>query len=103
VAHREHVLRAAVQCDDRRLVEDDAVAARVRERVRGTEVDREVARQENASQSDRRRAVGSGARARSPRSNSPMLCSIDEGRRLRRSTTVIPITLAITANNKKAT
>jgi hypothetical protein len=32
-----------------------------------------------------------------------MLCSIDEGRRLRRSTTVIPITLAITANNKKAT
>ena len=77
--HREHVLRAAVERDDGRLVQDDPAPARVDERVRGTEIDREVARQDvppltrpAAVRGDRY----SGARARSPRSNSAMLCSI---------------------------
>ena len=43
VAHREHFAGAAVQRDHRRLVEDDAVALAVDERVGRAEVDREVA------------------------------------------------------------
>ena len=43
LTHREHVLRAAVERDHRRLVEDDPLRARVDERVRRTEVDREIA------------------------------------------------------------
>ena len=44
VAHGEDVLGAAVQRDDGRLVEDDPLAPRVHEGVRGSEVDGEVAR-----------------------------------------------------------
>ena len=79
LTHREHVLRAAVERDDRRLVQDDAAPARVHEGVRGTEIDREVARQGAAPSTRPDRARGarySGASARSPRSNSSMLCSI---------------------------
>ena len=43
VAHREDLAGAAVHRHHRRLVEDDAVALPVHERVRGAEVDREVA------------------------------------------------------------
>ena len=43
VPEREHLVGAAVHGDDRRLVEDDALAARVHEGVRGAEVDGEVA------------------------------------------------------------
>ena len=45
LAHRQHVLRAAVERDHRRLVEDDAARARIHQRVRRTEIDREIARQ----------------------------------------------------------
>jgi hypothetical protein len=38
-------LGAAVQRDDGRLVEDDPLRARVNQRVRRTEIDREIARQ----------------------------------------------------------
>src|SRR5262249_29257916 len=41
----ENVLRTTVERDDGRLVEDDPLSARVDERVRRTEIDREVARQ----------------------------------------------------------
>ena len=71
--------------------------ARVDERVRGTEVDREVARQGAAPllRPAARAARRSRARARaSPRSNSSMLCSIEVGRRLRNSTTAMPTALA---------
>ena len=43
VPHRQHLLGAAVEGDDRGLVEDDPLPARVHERVRGAEVDGEVA------------------------------------------------------------
>ena len=45
----------------------------------------------------------SGASARSPRSNSAMLCSIVVGRRLRNSTIAMPMALAAMANKRKAT
>ena len=45
VAHRQYVLRAAIERDDGRLVQDDALAPRVHERVRRAEIDREVASQ----------------------------------------------------------
>ena len=43
LAHREDLPGAAVHRDDRGLVEDDALALPVDERVRGAEVDREIA------------------------------------------------------------
>ena len=43
VAHRQHFLVAAVEGDDRRLVEHDALTLGVHEGVRSAEVDREVA------------------------------------------------------------
>ena len=43
VAHGQHVLGAAVERDDRRLVQHDALAARVHQGVGGAEVDGEVA------------------------------------------------------------
>ena len=42
VAHPEHPAGAAVKRDNRRLVEDDPVALSVDQRVRGTQIDREV-------------------------------------------------------------
>jgi hypothetical protein len=45
VAHGEDVLRAAVEGDDRRLVENDALPPRVHEGVGGTQIDGEVAGQ----------------------------------------------------------
>ena len=62
VAHREHVVGAAVQRDDGRLVEDDALAARVDERVGGAEVDGEVAGQRESSSADRRGDRSTGRR-----------------------------------------
>ena len=69
--------------------------ARVDERVRRTEIDREIARQGVSlhSAGRRRRADGSGASARRSRSNSSMLCSIEFGRRLRSRMAVMPTTL----------
>ena len=103
LAHGEHILRAAVERDDRRLVEDDSLRARVYERVRRTKIDREVARQGVASYSAgrRRRDDFSGASARRPRSNSSMLCSIELGFRLRSRIAVIPAALASIANSRK--
>ena len=43
LAHREHLARGAVQRDHRRLLEHDAVAQAVHERVRRAEIDRQVA------------------------------------------------------------
>ena len=58
--------------DDGRLVEDDALAARVDERVRGAEVDREVAGQGELLRPSPRRT---GVARRVPQSEPPSQCS----------------------------
>jgi hypothetical protein len=45
MTHREDIVGLAVERDDRGFVEDDAASLGVDERVRGAQVDGEVARQ----------------------------------------------------------
>ena len=48
LTHRQNVLRAAVERDHRGFVENDPLRARVHQRVRRTEIDGQVARQDAA-------------------------------------------------------
>ena len=110
VPHREHVLAAAVERDDGRLVEDDPLAPRVDKRVGGAEVDGEVPSQTGALPARRDVAgpdsgsgSGRGATARRPRRNSSMLASIPVRGRLRTTTTVMPTALATSTKIRNCT
>ena len=70
---REHAPRLGVDGDDRRLAHDDAAVAHVDERVRGPEVDPDVAREEaedaveHAGQGFLRGVIGAAARSTAER------------------------------------